>query len=371
MGLRFVGGATADDAAQIALGWQPDGILTHVSSNSWGPADDGKSDGRVSSLQLAGIEKGATKNRDGLGTVFAISCGNGRDSGDDASYDAFSASRYGIAVAAVGRDGKQSSYSESGMSVAIAAFGGEFQPPAVLWSTNVSGDEAYKNKATNFPSTEAPVNYTDTANGTSSAAPQVSGAAALLLELNPKLGYRDVKEILMKTAVPDGLQGNDGFQKNAAGFSFSHAFGAGLLNVSGALALAKDWTNLGALTSSEYTFVGPNAIPDDGTALSMDLNFNAAADKIRVEHVELTVNVKHKNRGDLQFVIQSPSGFVAAALPRKPDDNADFSDYTFTSPRFWGESAQGGWKVIITDKAANGVAGTLVDAKLKVYGTAQ
>lgn len=371
MGLRFVGGATADDAAQVALGWQPDGIVTHVSSNSWGPADDGKSDGRVSSLQLAGIEKGATKNRDGLGTVFAISCGNGRDSGDDASYDGFSASRFGIAVAAVGRDGKQSSYSESGMSVAIAAFGGEFQPPEVMWSTNVSGEEAFKYKAENYPTTEAPINYTDTANGTSSAAPQVSGAAALLLELNPKLGYRDVKEILMKTATQEGLQGTDEFKTNAGGFLFSHAFGAGVLNVSKALEVAKEWVNLGELKSTEYTFVGPNDIADDATPFPMELNFKEGADKLRVEHVELTVNVKHKNRGDLQFTIVSPSGFEATAQPRKPDDNADFTDYTFTSPRFWGESAQGVWKVVITDKNANGVTGTLVDAKLKVYGTAQ
>lgn len=371
MGLRMVGGATPDDAAQIALGWQPEGILTHVSSNSWGPSDDGKDDGRASALQLAGIEKGATKNRDGLGTVFAISCGNGRDSGDDSSYDAFSGSRFGISVAAVGRDGKQSSYSESGMAVAIAAFGGEFQPPAVLWSTNVSGEEAFKYKAENFPSTEAPMNYTDTANGTSSAAPQVSGAAALLLELNPKLGYRDVKEILMKTAKTEDLEGTDGFKKNAGGFSFSHAFGAGLLNVYGALEAAKGWVNLGELKNTEYTFTGPNDIADDGTPFVMELNFKETADKLRVEHVELTVNVKHKKRGDLQFTIESPSGFQAVAAPRKPDDNADFSDYMFTTPRFWGESAQGVWKVIVTDKAANEVAGSVTNAKLKVYGTAQ
>lgn len=255
------------------------------------------------------------------------------------------------------------------MSVAIAAFGGEFDPPNVLWSTNVSGDEAFAIKAGKFPTTEAPVNYTDAGNGTSAAAPQVSGAAALLLEINPKLGYRDVKEILMRTAKPDGLEGNDTFKKNAGGFNFSHAFGAGLLNVAAALDVAKDWVNLGDLKTTEYTFVGPNDIPEDGASFVMDLNFKEAADKLRVEHVELTVNVTHKKRGDLQFTIQSPSGFQATALPRKADDNADFTDYVFTSPRFWGENGQGLWKIIVTDTVGNGVAGSLVNAKLKVYGT--
>jgi subtilisin-like proprotein convertase family protein len=369
MGMRIVGGATADDAAQIALGWQPDTIFTHVSSNSWGPQDDGKDDGRVSSLQLAGLKKGAEQNRGGLGTVFAISCGNGRDDGDDASYDAFSGSRFGIAVAAAERAGKQSSYSESGMSVAITAFGGESQPPNVLWSTNVSGEEAFGIKAENFPSTEAPVNYTDAGNGTSAAAPQVAGAAALLLEINPKLGYRDVKEILMRTAKTAGLEGNDEFKKNAGGFNFNHAFGAGLLDVAAALDVAEDWVNLGDLKTTEYTFTGPNEITDDATPFVIDFDFNEAADKLRVEHVELIVNVKHKKRGDLRFTIQSPSGFQATALPRKPDDNADFTDYMFTSPRFWGENGQGLWKIFVTDTVGNGVGGTLVDAKLKIYGT--
>jgi subtilisin-like proprotein convertase family protein len=85
--------------------------------------------------------------------------------------------------------------------------------------------------------------------------------------------------------------------------------------------------------------------------------------------VELIVNVKHKKRGDLRFTIQSPSGFQATALPRKPDDNADFTDYMFTSPRFWGENGQGTWKIFVTDTVGNGVGGSLVDAKLKIYGT--
>ncbi len=368
MGLRYVGGAVADDAASIALAWQPEGIITHVSTNSWGPADDGKSDGRVSELQLAGMEKGVTTNRNGLGTVYAISCGNGRDEKDDASYDAFSGSRFGIAVAAMGRDGKQSSYSENGMSVAITAMGGEFQPPDVLWSTNIMGDEAFQIKAQKFPTTQAPVNYTDAGNGTSAAAPQVAGAAALLLEKNPNLGYRDVKEILMKSAVRDGLQGADGFAANAAGFNFSHSFGAGLLNVAGALDLAGSWTPLGPLVNAEASGTG-DAIADDGTPAAVSLDLSSA--KIRVEHVEVMVNVKHANRGDLSFTITSPSGFTAIAANREKDDGADFTDYMFTSPRFWGESAAGTWKVSVVDNRANGTTGTLGSVKIKVYGTAQ
>jgi len=369
MGLRLIAGDTADDASARALAWQPKDLITHVSSNSWGPADDGKDGGRVSSLQLAGMEKGTKENRDGLGTFYAISCGNGRDAGDDSSYDEFSSSRFAIAVAAVNRNGEQSSYSESGLNVAISALGGEFQPPAVMVTTNNSGQEAFDIKAEKFPSTDAPINYTDAMNGTSAAAPQVSGAAALLLEKNPKLGYRDVKEILMRSANREGLKGGEPFVENKGGFKFSRSFGAGLLNVSGALALAAEWTNLGPIVSAEGAIADGGAITNAPTFLTRDIELPNA--NIRVEHVELIVTVKHPKRGEVGFVIVSPSGTRAVAETRAPDDNADFTDYTFTSPHFWGESAAGAWQVATVDAAVNDKSGQLVSAKLRVYGTAK
>ena len=369
MGLRLIAGDAADDASGRAMAWQPEGIITHVSSNSWGPADDGMADGRISALQLAGLQKGATANRGGLGTVYAISAGNGRDEGDDQSYDGFSSSRFGIAVAAVNRAGNQSSYSESGMGVAISALGGEFQQPDVMWTTNNSGATAFGIKKESFPTSEAPVNYTDSFNGTSAAAPQVAGAIALLLEKNPKLGYRDVKEILMRTGNRTGLKGKDEFVKNGGDFTLSHSFGAGLLNVSGALDLAGKWTNLGPLTSAEVELAGNGAIADDGKLFTAEADFSNT--KIRVEHVELTFTVKHAKRGDLEFGIVSPSGMLSVASRRPKDDNADFSDYTMTSVMHWGETATGVWRIVLSDGAANGISGTIQKAKLKLYGTAQ
>ncbi len=44
------------------------------------------------------------------------------------------------------------------------------------------------------------INYTSTFGGTSGAAPLVSGVAALMLDANPKLSYRDVQQILLMSA---------------------------------------------------------------------------------------------------------------------------------------------------------------------------
>jgi subtilisin family serine protease len=193
MGLRLLAGLVTDEQNGQALGWQPPGATVHVSNNSWGKEDDGMTLGTNTGptamenlLLLAGMRRATTQNRGGLGTVIAISAGNGRTSDDDSSYDLFASSRFAMGVAAVNHDGKQSSYSSNGIDVAISAFGGE--GGTQVWTTSLTGQGNQMN------------DYTDGFNGTSASAPQVSGAAALLLERNPNLGYRDVKEIRMKSA---------------------------------------------------------------------------------------------------------------------------------------------------------------------------
>lgn len=369
MGLRLIAEAAGEDATGEAMAWQPENVVTHVSSNSWGPSDDGKALGVMSELQTAGIVK-ANGYREGLGTVFLVAAGNGRQSGDNSSYDGFSSSRLTIGVGAVGRTGDPSSFSEQGINVAITAFGGEFNPPDVTWTTNNSGDAALASLKSKFETSQAPVNYSDAFNGTSAATPQVSGAVALMLQLNPKLNYRDVKEILMKTATKTGLQNGDEFKDNGAGFTFSHSFGAGLLNVSAALDLAATWTSLGELTSATVTTTGSNPIPDgviDGASYDFDFSAQPA---LRVEHVEFIVNVQHANRGDLGFVLTSPSGMTSIVENRVPDTGANFENYKFTSVRHWGETSTGVWKVKVIDITGNQVTGTAGDITVNIWGTA-
>ena len=113
------------------------------------------------------------------------------------------------------------------------------------------------------------------------------------------------------------------------------------------------------------------AVPDgaiSGASFSLDFS-NALA--LRVEHVEFTVNVKHPNRGEIGFILTSPTGMISIVNNRALDTGADFVNYTFTSVRDWGETSRGIWTVQVIDVQADGVTGTAGNITMKIYGTAK
>lgn len=61
---------------------------------------------------------------------------------------------------------------------------------------------------------------------------------ALILQANPNLGWRDVQEILIRTARKNHRTDPE-WATNAAGLSFNHKYGAGLIDAAAAVALAQ------------------------------------------------------------------------------------------------------------------------------------
>ena len=133
--------------------------------------------------QLA-VENGVTEGNDGKGVFYVWAAGNGHRAGDDANLDG-RANFYAVTAAcAVTHRGDRSSYSEMGANLWVCGQGGDFvQEDDLLILTTENSDR-----------------YRDTFNGTSSAVPIVSGVAALVLEANPALTWRDVKLILADSA---------------------------------------------------------------------------------------------------------------------------------------------------------------------------
>jgi len=364
VGVRLISAPATDAQEAEAMNHRADVNVdaerVHVSNNSWGPADDAVALAGPGPLMRAALANATTVGRGGLGTVFCWSAGNGGDLGDDSAYDGFSGNRYVIGVAACGPSGMQASYSESGCNVMITAPGGEYggngmvAPDRVGAAGEVSG--SYSTSSDDFV-------------GTSFAAPVVAGVAALLLDADSTLTWRDVMHVLIRTAAKNDA-GDAGWTDNGAGLPFNHRYGFGLVAADAAVAAVAGgaWRKVpasaSALTVSEAVAV---AIPDNasgGVLRSLAVSPPAG---FRAEHVELTVDVSHTWRGDLSFELTAPSGQRSIIPARLEDDNNHFSNWTFTTVAHWGETVAGTWQLKIVDNEAL-VSGTLNRWSLRVHG---
>ena len=107
--------------------------------------------------------------------------------------------------------------------------------------------------------------YTKFFGGTSAASPQVAGCVALMLQARPALGWRDVKAILLNTAVKV-LPTDSGWITNGVGHHFNLQFGAGLVDLHAAVNLAATWSILPPEVSVAQEDAVPALIPDNKAA---------------------------------------------------------------------------------------------------------
>ncbi len=372
-----------------------------VSNNSWGYSTVFQDNFKSSSF--AGIAKAMQESvdlgRDGLGTVFVMSAGNNRAAGDSVNYHNFTGSQYAMAVAATDAYGKVASFSNPGDALHISA------PGSSIYSTDRTGSAGFVSG-----------DYASF-NGTSFAAPMVSGAVALMLEANAALGYRDVQEILAMSARQTDAgratwQFNGAENWNGGGMHHSRDYGFGMLDVTAAVRLAETWTlqstydsmdslsATSAVTTSSTTTTtttvkvgkGKNATTEtketittttSTTSLNLGIPDNNAigattklslADGLLIDTIEVDLVLTHGRIGDLVATLTSPDGTVSTLLNRAglSASDADGSNltslnFTFTSRVFWGESSGGDWTLNVSDRMG-GSTGTLVNWTLKTNG---
>lgn len=170
-------------------------------------------------------------------------------------------------------------------------------------------------------------NYTSTMNGTSSAAPNTSGAIAAIMSTNHALSARDIRALLAETArVTDaehpGVQleftNNKGelvsyeaispWQKNAAGVNFHTFYGFGAVDLDEAMKRARMTNNV--LPAQIITPWANNAtevsVPD--ASLAGGSSNIAITDDITVESVQVQLTLEHSRLPDLAIELVSPSG---------------------------------------------------------------
>ncbi|GAB4464968.1 MAG: hypothetical protein OHK0037_19440 [Elainellaceae cyanobacterium] len=332
-----------------------------VVNNSWGyvfPFYDNFSNPTYEGFGDA-LQNAAENGRGGLGTIVVFAGGNGRDFGDNANYHNLENSRFTIAVGAVNHFGEYTFYSSPGANLLVSAPGGEFDDGIV--TTDLSG-----------PVGEDPGDYTSSFGGTSATAPIVSGVVALMLQANPSLGYRDVQEILAysarQTDATDlGWSFNGAKNWNGGGLHVSHDYGFGLVDAHAAVRLAETWTAQSTFDNEQV--VSATSTPDL-EILDLDTVSDSIAitDELKIDQIEVVLDLEHTYLGDLRITLTSPDG-TESVLVANPSSFDTEIKFTLSSTHHWGETGVGTWTLSIADELEFDT-GILKSWTLKLYGDA-
>jgi len=290
------------------------------------------SDGYVA-LQTA-VEEG----RDGLGTVVVFAGGNSGPT-QSSNYHGFQNSPFTIAVAAVDSSGEVAGYSSLGANLLISGPG-----------TDILTTYAYGGVRE--------------VSGTSFAAPAVSAAAALILNANEELGYRDVMEILALSASAEnlGTDARDGLgwitngagNYNGGGMHFSDSYGYGYLDVLAAVRLAETWDTqqtFGNLVTESVRETYRDQVLTAGSNDHIQVTV-AVTDDITLETAQLSLRLAWFHSNDIEIFLTSPEGTVSQLTYdfEATNGGGGFYNFPFTTNALLGESSAGDWVIDIHNR---------------------
>lgn len=286
----------------------------------------------------------------GRGMIHVIAAGNeGGWAGGDCGKSLLCSSPHVLVVAACDRDRRRVDWSgHGGAVVACAPSAGGMQEHGLLTTADASC----------FPLADNPL-YTNSFGGTSAAAPQVAGLTALGVEVLPGLDSRLAKHLLAKTCLPlvDESPENG---RNAAGQWHSPGAGFGMMDAGSFIVLAQRRPRLSPLTlepardrddSLGLQPVAVRAGIPDGKRDGMTRAFRVTGSQ-PLEEVEIHLEIKHPDRGQLSAWLQSPSGTRRELFSAHPGDRGEDMDWIFVTHAFWGENPHGEWSLTIADGVA-------------------
>ncbi|WP_299492061.1 S8 family serine peptidase [uncultured Shewanella sp.] len=337
------------------------------------------------------------------------------------SFESSQADPYYLSVAAVNTDGKHTSYSTAGPNIFVSAPAGEYGQwaPAMVTTDQMSCLKGYASFNSpwaqfygeelaaqlfpfNYPAHEDNLscNYTSTFNGTSSAAPNVSGVIALILSANPSLTWRDVRHILVSTSSPVDLEdkpvlltmpsgafvAHDAWVTNSAGYAFNNKYGFGRVNAGAAVAMARLYDkDLGKQFISDWQGKGTSVNEDSLEKVIKDNELNGVTvtvdvdEDLTLEAVQFKFDIFNSDMlselmdsegkrfnttagMDLAIEVISPKGTRSVLLSSKQalivpaysfsegmQEGYIVKDGVFLSNAFYGESSKGSWTVRLLD----------------------
>ncbi|XP_060852558.1 neuroendocrine convertase 1-like isoform X1 [Rhopalosiphum padi] len=356
-GIVLLDGKTDDEMEARAL--INANSLVDIYSGSWGPKDDGLMvDGPGVMAQMA-FEIGATKGRNGRGSIYVFASGNGRMLFDNCASDGYVGNIHTVAISSVTMDGRAPEYAERCAAVIATAYSGGLDNGIKIVTSDIN------NTCT--------LSHT----GTSAAAPLAAGVIALALEANGDLTWRDVQHLLVRNCEVGPLLKNSGWSANAAGFDFNPQFGFGLLNAYKLVKEAISWNTIPEKSICAVNFRIPKNRKHFGRAAKFvsTVITNGCDGCVRyLEHVQLCVTIQYPKRGMVEIDLRSPKNTTCKMMEPRPLDesNRGFFEWKIKSLQFWGEDPIGEWTVFVKDETSNlftGLTGSVEKLRLIMHGT--
>jgi len=358
-----------------------------IVNNSWGGYTFFEVDSEQIKL-LSYIERkfkeAIDSGRNGLGTNIVVSAGNEFQQGGYSNLKNFGSNPYHIVVGGINKpqdilaiEYATPKFASAGSNILISA------PASNMPVLTMKDINFYQNNISSLESIN-----TNT-QGTSFAAPIVSGIIALMLEANPKLSWLDVRNILSYTAKihfekESELKGwnyNQAKNINGIGLHFSNEFGFGVVNAEKAVKMAETWP----ISNANKKFV--KASSAIAIAIAYENNIITPSnnvwqidfiDNLNIEFIELKAKLNYNAINYLQIYLISPSGTMSTLLDKpglnpftsqvKVQYSSNHLDWSFGSSNFVDEKSAGTWKIIISTPHDNKDNGILNNISLLVYG---
>jgi subtilisin-like proprotein convertase family protein/subtilisin family serine protease len=381
---------------------------------SYGPDNDRFYKGLVGDMDdtyFFVLEKMLSHNSIYKKNIYIQACGNEylkvKDDNlyiGDSNFTQAASFPYIIQVAATNAQGVRAAYSTPGANVWVAAPGGDVSDESnvgMMVADLVGCDRgSVLDSVIPFDNGESQslnphCSYFSSMQGTSFAAPVVTGIVALMKEANPDLNWRAVKHILATTArivdedfsQPDhpitpllNLPGHDYQQEwveNAAGFPFHPWYGFGLVDATAAVNMARtyDMSEVpeGKITSDingDFIYSSGNInlpIPDY-SSVGAESTIDVTNHNLLIEHVLVKVNIEHAFVQDLGIELISPAGTAHRLMNINSGiTGSNLEDVYFGANGFFGERTKGEWTIRVVDGFIT-EAGTLQNWSITFFG---
>lgn len=313
----------------------------------------------LSTSMKRSIAKAANEGRNGKGCVVLFAAGNENSDIDDPpnTRSGFAIHPDVIAIAASNSRDQRSNYSNFGDRIWVCAPSSGAGGLGIV-TTDRRGSRGYQSG-----------DYTtrERFGGTSSSTPLVAGLCGLILSVNPELSAVEVREILRDTADKIDPQGG-GYDADG----HSRVYGYGRINAAAAVAEAQRRRGAGgAVQIVELERTPDLAIPDhDPAGITDTIHVNRAG---ALESIEVSVDIDHTYRGDLQLTLIAPNGSTVRLFGRTTPvgDARDDLTATFATSnvpaltQLQRTPVAGPWSLRVADLAARDI-GVLKSWKLSL-----